>query len=240
MGLWRTIINGYPYKSLEELGVADIDEAFTATKHAIYCYLFENTPDDYEGIGEAGERTLNALKNIVENAQNSTETQITNAFTIEAESDEWLEDAEDNNYISKIFSINSNLNNLEYRITIEGDLSKNTKLVKVDDTNKKKFKIMLFKEEMEQKGNIIINVEAKIKTKPVIYGGAPDASLQNYALTAYMYEDFTNTYEDTYIKPEEPQLPEEPEQPKENKIYEEQTKIEEIVKEPKILPVTGI
>ena len=28
----RVIINGYPYKSLESLGVKDVDEAFTATK----------------------------------------------------------------------------------------------------------------------------------------------------------------------------------------------------------------
>ena len=62
VGLWRRIVNGYPYKSIQELGVANKEEAFTATKQAVYCYLHENTPEDYEPIGEAGQRTLNALK----------------------------------------------------------------------------------------------------------------------------------------------------------------------------------
>ena len=40
VGLWRVIINGYPYKSLESLGVISEEEAYTATKQAIYCYIY--------------------------------------------------------------------------------------------------------------------------------------------------------------------------------------------------------
>ena len=42
VGLWKIIINGHPYKSLEELQVANVYEAFAATKHAIYCYIHGN------------------------------------------------------------------------------------------------------------------------------------------------------------------------------------------------------
>ena len=62
--LWKIIINGYPYKSFEQLGVANKEEAFTATKQAIYCYIHKNNPNDYTAIGKAGERTLNALKGL--------------------------------------------------------------------------------------------------------------------------------------------------------------------------------
>ena len=48
--LWRYVINGYPYKSIEELGVANSKEAFTATKQAIYCYIHGNNRWDYTGI----------------------------------------------------------------------------------------------------------------------------------------------------------------------------------------------
>ena len=39
LGLWKVIINGYPYKSLEQLGVANEEEAYIATKQALYCYI---------------------------------------------------------------------------------------------------------------------------------------------------------------------------------------------------------
>ena len=73
VGLWRVIINGYPYKTFEELGVQSEDEAYTATKQSIYCYIYNRTPDSYSGVDEAGERTVNAMRKILENAQNSTE-----------------------------------------------------------------------------------------------------------------------------------------------------------------------
>ena len=82
VGLWRRIINGYPYKTIKELGVENKEEAFTATKQAIYCYIHGNNPEDYGAIGTAGQRTLNAMKNIINNAQNSNETQISNTITI--------------------------------------------------------------------------------------------------------------------------------------------------------------
>ena len=80
--LWRIIINGYPYKTIEELGCANKEEAFTATKQAIYCYIHGNNPQDYSPIGEAGNRTLNALNMILSNAGNSQEMQISNNIKI--------------------------------------------------------------------------------------------------------------------------------------------------------------
>ena len=71
VNLWRIIINGYPYKSIQELGCNNKQEAFTATKQAIYCYIHGNNPNDYQAIGEAGQRTLNALNKILQDAKNS-------------------------------------------------------------------------------------------------------------------------------------------------------------------------
>ena len=50
-----------PYKTVEELGVANQKEAYLATKQAVYCYLDNRNVEEYSGIGEAGTRTLNAL-----------------------------------------------------------------------------------------------------------------------------------------------------------------------------------
>ena len=37
--VWRAIINGYPYKSISELGCNTEEEAYLATKQAVYCML---------------------------------------------------------------------------------------------------------------------------------------------------------------------------------------------------------
>ena len=240
LGLWRTVINGYPYKSISELGVADKEEAFTATKQAIYCYLFENTPDDYEAIGEGGERTLNALRMIVANAQNSTETQNSSTFTIEANSTEWNEDKTNEQYVSKVYSINSIVSHLDYEISIDGKLPEGSKITKLDGTETtkfsqgEKFKIMLLKDNLNEDGEFKINVNTEVKVKPVIYGGSPNIEFQNYALTAYMYEDAVSTFEDAFTKIEKPEhYKEEPQNPK-------VTQPEKTIKEAKILPATGM
>ena len=236
LGLWRTIINGYPYKSLSELGVANEQEAFTATKQAVYCYLFENTPADYEAIDEAGQRTLNALNMIVENAQNSKEKQEDSTVQIKAETEEWTEDEKDSNYISKTYSIASNLSHLDYEIELKGNIPEGSKITKTDGTesmkflNKEEFKIMLKKDYLNEDGNFTISVKTEVKTKPVIYGSTPNPAWQNYALTGYMYEDAETTYQDEYKKQEKP------EEPQKTNIIKEDKPEEKV----KILPVTGM
>ena len=72
--LWRIIINGYPYKSIEELGCSNIMEAYAATQHAIYSYLKGDLEAyDYTPVKEQGTRVLNALKTILQNGRNSKE-----------------------------------------------------------------------------------------------------------------------------------------------------------------------
>ena len=101
VGLWRMIINGYPYKSIQELGVANKEEAFTATKQAIYCYIHGNKLSDYAAIGVAGQRTLNAMSKIISSAQNSTENKISSTIKINKNFAEWKQDSIEKNYLSK-------------------------------------------------------------------------------------------------------------------------------------------
>ena len=242
IGLWRTVINGYPYKSLAELGVSDIDEAFTATKQAVYCYLFENEPEDYEAIGEAGERTLNALKSIVSNAQNSTEIPQNPACEIVQESTEWHEDESNNDYISKIYYIKSDSTYVDYGITVNDGMPEGGKITKLNGTestnfsSKEKFKIMLPKKQLTKDGEFNLNIKTEVRTKPVLYGASPNAEWQNYALSAYILEDTEANFKDTYTKIEKPEIPEEPNKPEKPLASESKKTNNEI----KILPVTGM
>ena len=211
VGLWRRIINGYPYKSIQELGVANEQEAFTATKQAIYCYIHGNNPSDYGAIGEAGQRTLNAMHTIINNAQNSRESKISSTIKINKNSDSWKQDENEKNYVSKVYSVSAGANIKNYKIILSRKNNQDIGGIKLTDINNKtktefspneKFKILVPIKEMKEKGNFELKVEAKISTKPVLYGIAPNSSYQDYALTGATYEDGTGNIQDEYFKNE--------------------------------------
>lgn len=211
VGLWRVLINGYPYKTIEELGVANKEEAFTATKQAVYCYIHGNNPADYEPIGIAGQRTLNAMNQILNNAQNSNETKISNTIQINKNNDDWKQDQIDKNYLSKTFSISADSTITSYTITLsrenERDLG-GIKLTNLQNQEKntfeanEKFKILIPIKNLTEKGEFNISVETKVETKPILYGTAPNSTLQDYALTAATYEDGSGNTKDEYPKNE--------------------------------------
>ena len=211
VGLWRIIINGYPYKTIEELGVQTKEEAFTATKQAVYCYIHGNNPADYQGIGVAGERTLNAMNQILYNAQNSNETKISTTIQINKNNDEWKQDEIDKKYVSKTYSISADGTITSYLITLSKENGEDLGGIKLtnlqnEETNNfqanEKFKILIPIKILTEKGNFNISVETKIKTKPVLYGTAPNSSFQDYALSAATYEDGNGNTTDNYQKNE--------------------------------------
>lgn len=211
VGLWRIIINGYPYKTIEELGVQTKEEAFTATKQAVYCYIHGNNPADYQGIGIAGERTLNAMNQILYNAQNSNETKISTTIQINKNNDEWKQDEIDKKYVSKTYSISADGTITSYSIALSKENGEDLGGIKLtnlqnEETNNfqanEKFKILIPIKILTEKGNFNISVETKIKTKPVLYGTAPNSSFQDYALSAATYEDGNGNTTDNYQKNE--------------------------------------
>ena len=211
VGLWRRIINGYPYKSIEDLGVANKEEAFTATKQAVYCYLYNHNPADYGAIGEAGQRTLNAFNKIINDANNSTETKISSTVTINKENNEWTVDNLDENYVSKLYSVTAGANISNYKIKIEAKNGADLTGVKITDENNQekeefmpneKFKVLIPIKNLKENGEFNLSVETQVYTKPVLYGTAPDSSYQDYAVTVASYEDGTGNISDTYFKNE--------------------------------------
>lgn len=202
--LWRIITNGYPYKTIEELGTATKKEAYLATKQAIYCYLDNRDINEFSPIGESGERTLNALKQIWFNAQNSQETKISNIVDIIPIDTDWKQDDINAEYISKTYKIEAPAPIEDYEIEIKGQnlpqglivTDKNNNIRNVF-TPKEQFKILIPINQLKN-GNFEINVKTIMNTKPVLYGASPSEQLQNYALTAFSYEDSTGIYYEEY------------------------------------------
>ena len=206
--VWRAIINGYPYKSISELGCNTEEEAYLATKQAVYCMLTNRDVNEYSAIGEAGERTLNALKTIVNNARNSNQTKVSSELTVNEQEKLWKIDSLDGEYISKTFSVTANTSMSKYTVNVKNLKIEGYKLVdqnnkeKTEFTNSEKFKILIPIQEVKQDGNFSIEVSAQVATKPVFYGESRDSGLQSYALTGYTYEEGTGSKKVYYTKNE--------------------------------------
>lgn len=206
--VWRAIINGYPYKSISELGCNTEEESYLATKQAVYCMLTNRDVNEYSAIGEAGERTLNALKTIVNNARNSNQTKVSSELTVNEQEKLWKIDDLDGKYISKTFSVTANTSMSKYTVNVKNLKIEGYKLVdqnnkeKTEFTNSEKFKILIPIQEVKQDGNFSIEVSAQVATKPVFYGESRDSGLQSYALTGYTYEEGTGSKKVYYTKNE--------------------------------------
>ena len=206
INLWRRVISGYPYKSIEELGVANKFEAFTATKQAIYCYLYNRGTENYTAIGDAGQRTLNALNKIINNSNNSEESKISNYVEIMTNEAKWNTDNLNKDYVSKTYNVTGRAEISNYAINTSGTLPEGTIITDVNNIQRtefqanESFKIMIPIHNMQNNGQFTLNVETQMKTKPVLYGVAPSTEYQDYALTAYTYEQTTGTYSEIYGK----------------------------------------
>jgi len=204
--VWRAITNGYPYKTPAELGCANSKEAFTATKQAVYCMLYGNNVNDYTAIGEAGVRTLNALKNIVSRAQTSTESKPSTNIKIIESTSLWNVDNINKKHVSKTYSVESIALSGNYEVNISGNIPENSKITDLNNKEKtvfakgEKFKIIIPIQNMFDEGEFTINITAKANTKPVFYGIAPNSSLQDYAITSATYEDAVGSLKQNYFK----------------------------------------
>ena len=193
LGLWRIIVNGYPYKTPEQLGVDNEQEAYIATKQAIYCYIYNTKLEQYTAINEAGTRAINAMSLILENAGKSTED-FNNTNVEISQSEKWEVDKVENKYISKKYQITSNINISKFILNLENQ-PKGTKIVDLENQEKKEFnskesfKILIPISSLEESGEFQVKIQTQMETKPIFFGKAPSGELQDYALTAFSYEN---------------------------------------------------
>lgn len=208
VNVWRAIINGYPYKTYQELGCANKEEAYLATKQAVYCIIYNRDPNTYIATDEIGIRTKNALIQIVTNARNSTEVKVSSDLTIKDVTSKWEQDNINKKYLSKKYTVTANSTINSYTVELENIDVEGTKIV--DENNNEKtefkagenFKIIMPITNMRNTGSFNIKVNGKVATKPVLYAYPDDSKLQDYALTGEIYEDGSGIKTVNYTKNE--------------------------------------
>lgn len=190
-GLWRIVSNSYPYKTPPQMGLENTDEAYFATKQAIYRYM-ENEGIDYYagGIGEEGIRVLNAIDNLLKIGYNGKEKYGDFNISINKLGDIKI----DEKYFIQTCELKGNIdfNNLKIE-TLD-----NAKLNIIDN---KKFDIMIPRN--LEISNIKLKVNINGNTKPLLYGEAYNENYQDYIITGESYE---NISKDIDINIETPKL----------------------------------
>ena len=206
--VWKVIINGFPYRSVEELGAANEEEAFAATKQAVYWALYDRNENDYSAYNsEAGRRTFNIFKDIVNRAKNCNlnETGVIN-LGIEPLKAAWKVDEKDTKCVSKNYRVNCNIPDGSYEIKLQGLLPEGTKLTNINNEEQsnfkvgEEFKILMPIKNITQSETFTINAIANVKTYPVLYGKTYDSSKQNYAITGLTYEQQNTSITEDYAK----------------------------------------
>ena len=205
MEIWRTIINGYPYKTPKELGCETKEEAYLATRQAVYCAVYGRDPNSYFS-GGAGDRTLNALKHIVNVARTSKETKPSSTLKINASNSAWKVDNINSNFVSKEFIVTAAAGISNYKIEVSGDLIEGMKITDLENTpktefkGKEKFKILIPIKNIEKDGTFTINVTGEVATKPILFGLSEDRTLQNVAVTGNIYETGSGSKTEYYFE----------------------------------------
>lgn len=194
--VWRTIINGYPYKSFSELGVQTIYEAFTATKQAVYCRLEGRGTAEYSAIpgNAASERTYNAFLKIMNDSSSSNQTKQSADIKINKEGNSFTLDNINKKCVSMVFNVSANATIDSFKVSLTGDIPEGIDVTDLNNnsratfSNGEKFKILIPITNMLKDGNFSISATGEVSTKPIFYGKSADTSKQDYALTASTLE----------------------------------------------------
>lgn len=202
--IWKVLINSYPYKSLEELGVQNKEEIFYATKMAVYTVLENRNPEDYSPIdSEAARRVYQAYLKVLNLAQNCNEVLVNNdKISISAENDWQIEE----NYLSKTYKLNSVIKNGKFTLELQGDLPEGSKLLDEANNEKnefflnEKFKIKVPIEKIDSIYNFSLKATSTLKTYPIFFGKSTIEGKQDYALVADIEETLTCSLSDKTIK----------------------------------------
>ena len=185
--IWRTIINGYPYKTPAELGVENKYDAFVATKQAVYSILYGYDPATrYRGGDERGTKIANAVVNLVNIGRYGNQTPSDGTITMRTSGSIY----EEGNYWVQKFNVSSSVDMASYTVTSTANLPGGSIITNGNGTQTNSFTggeslyLKIPKYSMNKDiSNAIINVQGKCKTYPVFYGKTRINATQNYAVT---------------------------------------------------------
>lgn len=187
LAVWRVILNGYPFKTIEGLNNY---EAYAATKLAVF-YVLEDWAENEDKIyykNDEGKKVVDAMFKIIESAKSSSK--VPTSTTIDLSEAEWQIDEIDNEFLSKKITLNSQTTISGFTVNLDGNIPDGTivtdlKNNQVDKfTNCKEFKILLPLKNLTSESEFTIDVRADVNSYPMYLGEPEITGVQSYVLTA--------------------------------------------------------
>ena len=184
--VWRVITAGFPYRSASQLGCSTDQDAFVATKQAVYSILYGYNPEArYNGGDARGSQIKNAIVSLVNEGRNGTRTPNNANVTVNKIGDL----VRNGDYCYQEFNVSSFVNMANYTITATNGLPAGSKIVNMSGQEQstfngnEHFRVMIPTDQVINNMDITVLVRSQCETYPVFYGKSPNSSLQNYAIT---------------------------------------------------------
>ena len=205
------IANGYPHWSLAQLGLQSVEEAYYATKTALWCYILSGSWSiDRLGINpalsgadrEAAERVLEATKTIYTRGM-AWDKLVTPKLTASADrSTAYPVTIDGEDYLQQIFTITSETWPYEtVKLSLSGEVPSGTKIVDMNDREidrvtvdtggpegyQEKIKILYPASSVEgQSGNVKLDMETVVSNYAIYYAVSLEkdkyGNIQDYML----------------------------------------------------------
>lgn len=205
-GIWKAIVNGYPFKTLSELGCNTMQEAYAATKMAVYdaMYHYDLTKFTIHNDSDSNRRVVAAIKKIITNARNMNDSKTTAILKVKEVTEQWKVDEFNSDYVSKTYKVEASASYQSYQIKMQGENPDNVRItnMKNEETNtflpNESFKAIIPISELESSGEFTLSAIANLATMPILYGESPNPDWQNFAITAGTYELANTIFTDKY------------------------------------------
>lgn len=187
--VWRTIINGFPYKTAKELGVENNYDAYVATKQAIYCVILDRDVYSlYRGRTNRGDKIVDAINKLTEIGRNGTQTPQNAQLTLEQSGNLY----EEGNFYVQKYKVSSVVDISSYTITNKnipsGAIITNKSGIETTTfSGNESCYLKIPKSIFSTDINASITIQGKCKTYPVFYGKTSINGAQDYAVTFNPY-----------------------------------------------------
>ena len=192
--IYNTLINGYPYKTPAQLGVETADDAYVATKLALKSVLLDrNVREQYKALDEKGEKIINAMENIA--LKGKTGNQLNKDADISINKVGNFKESGGCYY--QEYSVSANVNISNFSIDSTEKFPEGSYITDINGNKKdsfssgENFRVMIPKSKLNKDIEGKINITASCNTNPIFYGEAPNASIQDYAVTYKPYVEYS-------------------------------------------------
>lgn len=195
--VYGIILAGYPYKTLEELGLPNAWEAAFATKFALKIYL-ENQAGTrnvagWSALNADNQYMYDAIMSIYNAGIKNTVIPPAPTVTVIAAGGNAMteQDIDGEIYFVKEYTVTSNVAIKSYTVSIKGSKPTDTIIAAVNGTSEKttfnageKFRVLVPKTSVTNSGSLTLDVKGEVENHRILYGTSFNAGTQDYAITA--------------------------------------------------------